>query len=333
MDIDFVIPWVDGADPDWQKVKNQYTPTKAPDSYGENRYRDWGLLPYWFRAVEKYAPWVRTVHFVTWGHLPSFLNSGAAHLHIVRHEDFIPSQYLPTFSSHPIEMNIHRINGLAEHFVYFNDDMFLLRAVKPEHFFRNGLPCTCGLEIPLVWSGKIGSWQHTAANDLGIVNAHFSKKNAVRDYGRKYRAHCYRWKDIFRTYILEKIYPDYFLGFQNIHGPAAYLKSVFHEVWEAEPEMMNNTCLDKFRTSDNLNQWVFLWWQVASGQFSPIVVDNLVKGITSETIDDLCLSIVKQKHDFICLNDPEEEIPFEILAQQLKDAFETVFPQKSHYEK
>ena len=65
MKIDFVIPWVDGNDPKWKIEKDKYSPTKADESNASNRYRDWGLLPYWFRAVEKYTPWVNKIYFVT----------------------------------------------------------------------------------------------------------------------------------------------------------------------------------------------------------------------------------------------------------------------------
>lgn len=140
MDIDFVILWVDGNDPDWQAEKSRYQSEKEDDSNTVNRYRDWNLLPYWFRAVENFAPWVRKIHFVTWGHVPKFLQLENSKLHIVRHDEFIPEDYLPTFSSHAIEMNIHRIPGLAEHFVYFNDDMFLLRPFEKEDFFETIFP-------------------------------------------------------------------------------------------------------------------------------------------------------------------------------------------------
>ena len=69
---------------------------------------------------------VRRIHFVTWGHLPSWLNKEHPKLNIVNHKDFIPEKYLPTFNSHAL-WNMHRIPGLAENFVYFNDDMFLIK--------------------------------------------------------------------------------------------------------------------------------------------------------------------------------------------------------------
>lgn len=332
MDIDFVILWVDGNDLAWQAEKSKYQPQKESENNSVNRYRDWGLLPYWFRAVEKFAPWVRKIHFVTWGHLPDFLNLNAPKLHIVRHDEFIPEEYLPTFSSHVIEMNIHRIPDLAEHFVYFNDDTFLLRSFQPEDFFRDGLPCTYGGEVPIELVGNIGTWLHAAVNDLGIVNAHFPKRESVAKYGKKYRDKRYRWKDNLRTLMLEKLHPDYFTGFKNLHAPAAYLKESFREIWEAEPEKLVSTCRDRFRTSDNVNQWVVLWWQIASGQFSPAVIDNLVASINENTIDELCLAIEKQSHDYICLNDPDESIGFEQLAGRLASSFSKILPEKSSYE-
>ena len=79
--IDFVVTWVDGSDPIWQKVKNQYSAEGADTRV--TRYRDWDQLKYWFRAVEKYAPWVNKVHFVTFGHLPQWLNTDNPKLNIV----------------------------------------------------------------------------------------------------------------------------------------------------------------------------------------------------------------------------------------------------------
>ena len=333
MDIDFVILWVDGNDPAWQAQKRQYEPTRATENSAVNRYRDWGLLPYWFRGVEQFAPFVRKIHFVTWGHVPKFLNLDAPKLHIVRHDEFIPEQYLPTFSSHTIEMNIHRIPGLAEHFVYFNDDMFLLRPRQPESFFRDGLPCTYGGEVPLELTGKIGTWQHAAVNDLGIVNAHFPKREAVAKHGKKYTDKRYRWKDNIRTLMLQKLYPDYFTGFKNLHAPAAYTKSSFQQIWAAEPDILESTCRNRFRTSDDVNQWAVLWWQIASGQFSPALIDNLVCAASEKTVDMLCEAIRCQSHDMICINDPDELVDVASLSEQLKAAFETILPEKCSFER
>ena len=89
--IDFVIPWVDGSDPAWQKERDakaaQLGSMERCDNRGE-RYRDWDNLKYWFRGVEKFAPWVHKIYFVTWGHLPEWLDVQHPKLVIVRHEDY-----------------------------------------------------------------------------------------------------------------------------------------------------------------------------------------------------------------------------------------------------
>lgn len=333
MKIDFVIPWVDGSDPEWKKEKDSYSPVKSDDSNSANRFRDWGLLPYWFRAIEKFTPWVNSVCFVTWGHVPAFLNTEHEKLRIINHKDYIPSRYLPTFSSHTIEVNLHRIPGLSEHFVYFNDDMFILRPMPETSFFRDGLPCTVGIERPIELVGNIGIWQHAAVNDLGVINANFNKKAQVAKYGGKYANSAYRWQDNIRTKAIERLFPDYFAGFLNLHAPAAYLRSTFDEVWSAEPELLERTSSHRFRSADDVNQWVMLWWQIASGNFSPFMTDNIVSGVDGSTVDELCGIITSGSHDMICLNDPDGDIDFEALSQRVKGAFETILPHKCSFEK
>lgn len=332
MEIDIVVLWVDGSDPAWLEEKSKYAPPAAKDSNSINRYRDWGLLPYWFRCIEKHAPWVRKVHFVTWGHVPAFLNVNAPKLNVVKHTDFIPAEYLPTFSSHTIEMNIHRIPDLAEHFIYFNDDTFLLRPKEKTDFFRNGLPCTYGREVPWTFTGEVGIWAHAAANDLGVINKHFSKKAAIRHHGDKFYSKCYGWKNNLRTFMLNTLFPDHFTGFQNLHAPAAYRKQTFEEVWAAEPELLDSTCRDKFRQASNVNQWVCLWWQVASGNFESGIVDNVVDSVTAGNLEAMCGIIEEQAHDFVCINDPDDDVDFVTLASRLKKAFEAILPVKSSFE-
>ncbi len=91
--IDFVIPWVDGSDPEWQKLFNQYAPVKKSvplaDYTAEKRYKEYGLLRYWFRCIEKNASWVNKVFFITNGQKPDWLNVNYEKLVWVKHEDYI----------------------------------------------------------------------------------------------------------------------------------------------------------------------------------------------------------------------------------------------------
>lgn len=333
MDIDFVVLWVDGSDPAWQAEKAKYQGKTVDDGNAVNRFRDWGLMPYWFRAVEKFCPWVRKVHFVTCGHVPGWLNLDCPKLNHVKHRDYIPAQYLPTFNANTIEMNIHRIPDLAEHFVFFNDDMFLLRPMAQEAFFRDGLPCTYGGEEPAAFAGDAGIWQHLIVNDLRVINNHFEKRAQAAKYGKKYISPAYRWQDNVRTKAAQMLFPNYFLGFRNLHAPAAFRKETFAQLWQAEPRLLDETSSHRFRTNDDVNQWLALWWQVAEGAFAPYLTDNVVEDVTAGSIDDLCRTITRQTHDMICVNDPSGDVDFETLSARLKEAFETILPEKSGFEK
>ncbi len=109
---------MDGSDPDWLAQRREYQPGRGELTPGESRYRDWDNLQYWFRGVEKFAPWVNKIYFVTWGHVPKWLNTAHEKIQIVKHEDFMAPAYLPTFNINSIELNLHRIKGLSEHFVF-----------------------------------------------------------------------------------------------------------------------------------------------------------------------------------------------------------------------
>lgn len=331
--IDFVVLWVDGNDPAWQKEKAKYSPQKTDDSNSPNRYRDWGLMPYWFRAVEKFTPWVRKIHFVTWGHIPAFLDTDNPKINIVRHEDYMPKDVLPTFSSHALEVNLHRIPDLAENFVYFNDDMFILRPMPETAFFKDNFPCTYGGEVPMPFIGEVGIWQHAAVNNMGIINKHFDKRTQYALNKNKYISKTYRWQDNIRSALLWKLFPNFFYGFQNLHAPASYCKKTFEEVWSKEPEILNSTTANRFRQASDLNQWIMLWWQVASGNFTPYNTDNFVSCADEHTVGLLCDIIENQEHDMICINDPESPVDFDRLSETVRNAFQKILPEKSSFEK
>lgn len=333
MKIDFVVPWVDGSDPVWRREKEKYQSQKIDDSNCVNRFRDWNLMKYWFRSVEKFVPWVEKIHFITWGHVPAFLNCNHPKLHIIRHENYMPQNALPTFSSHALEVNLHRIDGLSEHFVYLNDDTFIIRPMAETKFFKNGLPCTFGAEMPMAFTGNPGIWQYAAVNDLCIINRHFEKKKQTAKFRKKYVSSHYRWQDNVRTLAMEKMFPDGFAGFKNLHAPAAYMKTTFEEVWQAEPEILEHTTMHRFRQADDVNQWVMLWWQVASGNFSPAIIDSQTLPVMDKNIDSICRAILNQSSDMVCLNDSETDNSFEINSRKIKAAFEKILPEKCGFEK
>lgn len=134
-DIDVVYTWVDGSDPAFQAAVRQYA-TAASGEWNSCRYRNNDELRYSMRSLFRYAPWVRRIHILTNGQLPSWLVRSHPKIHLVTHGEVFPEpEYLPTFNSNAIEMCLHRIPGISRRFLYFNDDTFLSRSVQPSDFF------------------------------------------------------------------------------------------------------------------------------------------------------------------------------------------------------
>ncbi len=197
--VDFVIAWVDGNDKEWQKQRQKYKSGFMEDN-SEVRFRDWDNLQYWFRGVEEYAPWVNHIYFITWGHVPQWLNLDNPKLKIVNHKDYIPEKYLPTFNSHTIELNMHRIQGLSRQFVYFNDDMFLTAPVTKEMFFKNDLPRdTFALNVICYGKDTAGLFN---TNDMMVVNTYFDKVIQQKKYWKKWFHPKNGMKNVLRTALL-----------------------------------------------------------------------------------------------------------------------------------
>lgn len=141
--VDAVYTWVDGADPEW--IRRRATALGRTDYHEQAvsaaRFTSRDELRYSLRSLHQFAPWLRTIYLVTDGQVPAWLNSAHPRIKVVHHRDiFSDATALPTFNSHAIESQLHHIPGLSDHFLYFNDDVFLGRSVTPAEFFHaNGL--------------------------------------------------------------------------------------------------------------------------------------------------------------------------------------------------
>ena len=333
--IDVVVAWVDGSDPAWLAEKERFAPSALADGRAL-RYRDWGTLPYLFRGIERFAPWVDTVHLVIWGHLPPWLNTEYAKLHIVNHRDYIPSEYLPTFSSHTIELNFHRIDGLAEQFIYFNDDMFLLKPLDAERFFRNGLPCDFAVMNPaytLDLTDGSGDDRifYIPYNDVNHLNAHYSMPECVKKHPLRW-FHPVYGADLLRNVLL---YPwGRFVGFVDSHLPQPYLKSSFAAAWADSSAILDATCRNRIRTDHDVNQWYIRYRQLAEGDFHPIrPLKNAVFALKADNTG-IYRTIERQNAPMICINDsPYSEERFTEEKERLQSAFERILPDKSGFER
>lgn len=324
--IDFVITWVDGSDSKWLRDRDKYVPqvmTKQQDVAGSKRYTDNGLLRYWFRGVEEFAPWVNHIFFVTYGHLPKWLNVTNPKLIIVKHEDFLPEEYRPTFNSVPLNLNLFRIKGLEEQFVYFNDDMFLVSPCEKTLFFSDGVPRDMGVQDVIPAIANETYW-HMVFNDVIMLNKNIDKRQSQKENLSKWLSFEYG-RNTIKNLLLWKF--PLFSGFYETHLPAGYLKSEFTDAWQKNFDVLNAVSKHKYRTNGDVSENFIRYLQLAKGKFRPI---NKLKygrycSMNSKALPDL---ISSGKYKYICINDEDFGESF----CNVKDAFNTILPDASTFE-
>lgn len=330
--IDFVLPWLDDSDEEWQKERNKYN-IDYPVGNGTERFRDWNLLKYWFRSVEKYAPWVRKIHFVTYGHYPEWLNINHDKINIVKHEDFIPSKYLPTFSSIPIELNFHRIKELSECFVFFNDDMYLNRGARKEDFFNGNNPKYCCNAIPHRLYSNIKLFDYMLFNNIGLINGYFDITKSMENnpelwFGKSNKNALKYHRISFRdSYLYGMIFP---------HLGSPMRKSTMEKVWEVYEKKLDEVCLNKYRTPFDIQQQIFHLWDMMNGSFSPVSHTHFGKcyGNLKEQIEDIRKDISEGNSLMVCLNDTENVngSDFEFVRSEIESILMDNYPNKSEFE-
>ncbi|MDX2346489.1 MAG: Stealth CR1 domain-containing protein [Legionella sp.] len=154
--IDAVVTWVDGADKAHLKKRLNYFESTQAHQVDEEaalptRFASNGEIDYCLRALLKFAPWLRKIFIITDGQTPSILKSfegtaNANRFQLIDHRDIFRDylDYLPIFNSLSIESMLWRIPDLSEHFIYLNDDCFLLQPLAPGDFFQAGKPVLRG---------------------------------------------------------------------------------------------------------------------------------------------------------------------------------------------
>ncbi|MCC9310516.1 stealth family protein [Kitasatospora sp. RB6PN24] len=182
--VDAVITWVDDTDPAWRERRAERLAAmsvRPATGDGVERFRNRDELRYCLRSIAMYAPWIRRIHLVTDGQCPDWLATEHPDVTVVAHQQlFADTTILPVFNSHAIETQIHRIPDLTEHFLYFNDDMFLGRPVRPEQFFQgNGVPLV-NLDSRVIPPGPV-----TADDDEYVAPQKNTRALIRREHGRE----------------------------------------------------------------------------------------------------------------------------------------------------
>jgi hypothetical protein len=231
--IDAVYLWVDGNDPKWKKKKRDmlkklgYTVPK--ESTGVERFIDNQELKYSLRSLAKFATWINKIYIITDGQIPKWINIHHPKIQIVDHKKiFLKEEYLPSFNSAAIELNIHHIKELSEHFIYLNDDLFLGRPIPPNFFFNK-------VGSPKLYIGK---YKKRVKNK--IYNGNYLRKPI-------YTTHVYNSYNGISKWL--KKFPI----FCPKHTIQICLKSKLFNIEQMLFEKFKNTWQQHFRSVDDIN--------------------------------------------------------------------------------
>ncbi|MHB9758185.1 stealth family protein [Streptomyces sp. BYX5S] len=307
--VDAVYTWVDGNDPAWQRRKaTAKGEVYHAESASDARFISRDELRYSVRSLHLFAPWIRNIYIVTDDQVPDWLREDLPGLRIADHREIFRNPAdLPTFNSHSIESQLHHIEGIAEHFLYFNDDMFMGRPVAPHAFFT---PTGVARYFPSrnrIPQGPV------APTDTPVDAACKNNRALLRErFGRVI------------TQPME-------------HIPYALLKSAMDEAERDFPEAWARTSASRFRAITDLSPTssFALYYAALTGRAQPGSMPfTYLQLAVPDLADRLQRLLDGRNQDSFCLNDAFST-PEDIEAQQeLLDGFLTsYFPTPSPYER
>jgi hypothetical protein len=251
-----------------------------------------------------FAPWVRTIHIVTAGQTPAWLDTGHPRVRIVDHREILPPDALPTFNSQAIETGLHRIPGLSEHFVYLNDDMFLGRPVPPELFFDS--------------AGRFAAFLAETAVGLGDRPDPPSYLRAA-DNNRRLLQEAF---GVVTTHTMA-------------HAPYPQRVSVLAEIESRFPDAWSRTARSPFRGEHDLAPVSSL------AQYYGLLTGSAIRGSAELEFVDLSKrdvgqrldALLERRHDAFCLGDHHEyAVPPGRLRTMLADFLAAYFPSAAPWE-
>lgn len=325
--VDAVYLWVDGNDPAWNKRKDQAllklesnsSNTVERESLSEARFKDNSELLYSLRSLELHAPWINKVHIITDQQCPAWLNTKTVNL--VDHSQILPAgAAYPVFNNRPIELCMHRIPGLSENFLAFNDDFMLGARVDKKDFYA-------GDGKPLVWAAKKVQPAKESEKILSSPSAGAREKTNA-------------WTKLlisqrFGVHLAHKIK----------HYPRACTKSSIEQLWQEFSEEINKTIQNQFRGPQDFNMFPgYPLFLMASRFGKPLFINGWhqfwfflnkkVYHVGTSLADKNYLKKAKRiawlKPKTFCVNDSAQAQAAE--REWLKNYLEKMFPFKSKYE-
>jgi hypothetical protein len=308
--IDIVFSWVDGTDKEWQRAR-----ARRMESYvvgegdeAEARFRQIDELRYALRSVHAYLPWVRTIYIATDSPAPEWL-ADHERVRIVRSEEFFEdASVLPTHNSQAVEAQLHRIEGLSEHFLYSNDDMFIGRPLGPDAFFSPG-----GVTKFIEATTRIGLGQNNHRRS-GFENSARVNRRLIRE----------RFDRVITRHLE--------------HSATPLNKRVVQEMETVWPEEFRRTAASTFRSATDISvtNSLYHYYALLTGRAvqntgsSVLYVDTT----TTKGLSKMRGLLKRREYDFFCLNDGSfPEVGPEERARKVRAFLERYYPVPAPWER
>ena len=311
-DIDFVYTWVDGADPAW--LERKQAALQAADDWHEHaasvsRFHSRDELRYSLRSAWMYADFFRKIYLVTDQQVPPWLDTSDPRIEVVDHKDiFGTTGRLPTFNSHAIESRLHRIDGLSEHFLYLNDDVFFGRRTPPSTFFHSN-----GVTKFTMSRSQFGVGPKTR-EDLPPEAA--GKNN--------------------RQLLLDRF--DVAPSQKIKHTPHPLRRSVLEEMERSFPDEFSATASHQFRSVDDISpvSSLYQYYAFCTNRAVPAGFDYQYINLSlldEERLNRLLRKLIRRRPQVFCLNDVDvAETHHEHRDSELRSFLDTLYPVPSPFE-
>tara|TARA_B100001059_G_scaffold232448_1_gene270279 strand:+ start:236 stop:1177 length:942 start_codon:yes stop_codon:yes gene_type:complete len=237
--IDAVITWVDGSDPKYQTKYRKYFSGRTDI---KKQYLHSNEISFCVASILKYAPFIRKVFIVTDCQSPNLEKIKnfvpLDRVRIVDHKEIFngAEEVLPTFNIRTIDAVLYKINDLSEKFIYFNDDMFLIKKSSPEEWFVKNKAVLSGNWAKTYNTQPLKKISNMIKSTLRIrpsYNAAQSKAANIVGFKKEY----------FRSY----------------HSGRPQLKSVIKTFYEKNPSVLKKQLKYKFRDSKQYMPYSLCW--------------------------------------------------------------------------
>ncbi|MEO7006775.1 MAG: stealth conserved region 3 domain-containing protein [Terrimesophilobacter sp.] len=308
-DIDLVYSWVANSGPDWENARRQRMAGYhlGEEDASDARYRQLDELKYALRSACRFAPWVHRIFIATDCAKPDWL-ADDPRITLVHSDEFFADQsVLPTHNSHAVESQLHRIPGLAEHFLYSNDDMFFGRRVEPSMFFS-----PAGVSKFIQSPNRIGLGDVSPSRS-GYENAARVNRRLLRQrFGRTIARH------------LE-------------HAPTPLRKSVLFDLEREFPLDFARTAASAFRSATDISVTNSLYHYFALLTGRAVVQTearvSYIDTTMTSGLADMAELLERRCVDFFCLNDGSSpEVTVSARASALARFLESYFPVPAPWE-